>query len=174
MPKKVRPIRVEGNVAYVTLTKGYVAVIDAADVHLVERHTWKVSHDTRDGRSRTVYAICHGNSDGRRFTLRMHRLLVDASKSDVVDHKDGDGLNNCRANLRVATPSENRFNQRCRSDSSSGVKGVHWDKGRGKWQVKIKANGRAVHLGRFDDMEAAAAAYAAASAKLHGDYGRTA
>jgi hypothetical protein len=162
--KPIRPIRVEGNVAYVTLTQGYVAVIDAADVPLVEGRNW-CAHRSRN----TVYAL---TSPHRGRQIPMHRQILDADPALHVDHKDGDGLNNRRSNLRVATVAQNARNRATRRDSSSGVKGVYFDKDRLRWRAAICVAGKITFLGSFSSLEAAAAAYADASARLHGEFGR--
>lgn len=171
MPRKIRPIRVEGNAAYVPLTKGYTAIIDAADVPLVDGWNWKAKEDRRsDGSLRAVYAVRNMSIGGRRDTVRLHRVILAAPHGAQCDHISGNGLDNRRANLRLATNAENQRNGRTRCDNTSGVKGVC--RHRGKWKAYIKANGRRKNLGLFSDIADAAAAYAAASAKLHGEFGR--
>jgi hypothetical protein len=91
-----------------------------------------------------------------------------------VDHRDGDGLNNRRANIRAATVAENQYNGRVRVDNLSGFKGVSFRPKENKWVAFIRANGRNNYLGIFPTPEDAHAAYAKASAQMHGDYGRTA
>jgi hypothetical protein len=164
--KPIRPIRVEGNIAYVPLTQGYVAVIDAADVPLVEAWNWHALVG-----SHTVYACRTDLSTGVRIAVLMHRSLIGAI-SQYVDHRDGDGLNNRRKNLREATGAENQSNARRRADNTSGAKGVGWHKDRRKWQARIVANRVEHHLGYFDTVADAAEAYAAASTKMHGAFGR--
>jgi hypothetical protein len=74
--------------------------------------------------------------------------------------------------LREATPSQNQANKAMRSDNTSGVKGVTWDKSRGKWVAAIHVNRKRISLGRYKDIEEAAAAYEAASSIHFGPYGR--
>jgi AP2 domain/HNH endonuclease len=169
--KPIRPIRIERDFAYVLLTKGYKAIIDAADVHLVEGFNWCAFVGKR-----TVYAVRSSprDADGKQRAIHMHRVLMDAPPHLEVDHKDGDGLDNRRSsNLRLATSAQNRHNQRISSDNTSGVKGVHWNKNSNKWRVQIMLNGKRKHLGYFNERELAATAYARASAELHGEFGRT-
>ena len=171
--KPVRPIRVVGDIAFVPLTKGYEAIIDAADVHLVEEHNWcaKVFH-RKDGSIQTVYAVRSERSGGKQHEIRMHRVLADTPDGMETDHHDGNGLNNRQSNLRDATRSQNQHNQRVRADNSSGAKGVGWDKTKGKWRVRIGLNGKVRSLGRYTDINEASAAYAKASAEFHGKFGR--
>ena len=168
-PRKRRPIRIEGDVAYVPLTHGYEAAIDIADVPLVEGVSWFACIGTH-----TVYAVCTDRSGGQQRRLRMHRVLAGSASCPHVDHKDGDGLNNRRNNLRPATKEQNAQNARFRRDNTSGFKGAFLDRRRNKWEARIKANGESRFLGYFHTAEAAHTAYCRASAELHGEFGRTA
>lgn len=173
MARPIRPIRVDGDVAYVPLTKGYEAVIDAADVPMVAGRNWS-AHVELDGR---VYAVWENgrNAAGKKVSVRMHRMLMGAPDEVLVDHKDGDGLNNRRSsNLRLATHSQNCCNSRLRPSSRSGVKGVSFHKPSGLWFARIKLNGKARSLGYFRDKDSAALAYAKASPDVHGEFGRVA
>lgn len=166
-----RPIRIEGAVAYVPLTQGYEAVIDAVDAPLVENVNWCASVDRReDGSIRGVYAL--GRVSGTRRAILLHRMIVAPPEGEQVDHHDGDGLNCRRYNMRTATHTENMRNARKRVDNASGSKGVSWNRVSLNWQVHIRAGGRQINLGRFADLAQATAAYSRASAELHGDFGR--
>lgn len=163
-----RPIRIEGDIAFVPLTKGYETVIDAADVPLVEGVSWTL-HASRDG---SLYAYRKSPSPEKR-TLWMHRVLMNAEEGVETDHRDRNGLNNRRSNLRAATSSQNKCNQKRRSDNTSGFRGVVWDKQAKRWYAYIKLNGKRKLLGRFRSPEEAHAAYCVASAEVHGEFGRT-
>jgi hypothetical protein len=167
--RALRPIRIEGNVAYIPLTQGYEAKVDVEDIQIVEGFNWMacVTRDA-DGLARSVYAA---RKCGRK--MYMHREIMQPASHVEVDHIDGDGLNNLRENLRVATASQNAKNRRALRFGVSGLKGVVWHVGTQKWQAQIGVNGRTVYLGLFDSAENAAAAYAAASIRMHGVFGRT-
>lgn len=168
--RQIRPIRVEGNVAYVPLTRGCEAIIDAADVPLVEGRNW-FAFPSRN----TVYARSSGPKvGGRQRAALMHRILAGTAGDLVTDHRDGNGLNNRRANLRVATPQENTWNGSGRINSKSGVKGVHWRCDCRKWQAQIALDGQKIGLGVYRCRTAAQLAYAKASGELHGEFGRIA
>lgn len=170
----MRKIRIEGDLAYVPLTKGYEAVIDAADVPLVEGRNWTALEQRRvDGSVKCVYAWRAVRRDGKQASLRMHRILLGAPENLQVDHKDGNGLNNRRSNLRLATDPENKHNARTRVDNTSGAKGVVRMKATGRFCACIRVRGKKHHLGTFKDLASAAAAYARASVELHGEFGRT-
>jgi len=93
--------------------------------------------------------------------------------SKQVDHKDVDGLNNRWANLRLATHSENVRNSGRRRNNTSGYKGVSFAPKERKWHARIMANRELHLLGYFDRKEDAAAAYAEAAKRLHGEFSRT-
>lgn len=168
MPKDIRPIRIDGNIAYVPLTRGYEAVIDAVDVTIVEGFRWYAMPDKN-----TVYAATTTYDGGKKKTVRMHRLLMSVPSEIFVDHRDTDGLNNRKKNLRKATVTQNNQNRNSRKNTSSLLKGVSWHKTDKRWQARIKINGTERHLGRYPTAEAAHAAYCEASAKYHGEFGRT-
>lgn len=156
--KPLRPIKIEGGVAYIELTRGYVATIDPSDVKLVEGYNWTAMVEKN-----TAYAYRAERRGGKRFIVRMHRMLTEAPSGMDVDHIDGDGLNNRRCNLRVCTESENSRNQRIRSDNTSGYKGVSWLKSRKKWISQIRADGKTIRLGSFGSAEDAYKSYCEAS-----------
>lgn len=87
-----------------------------------------------------------------------------------IDHKDGNGLNNRIANLRLASQTLNNANTKRRVDNASGAKGVCWSKRQGQWRAYIRSNGRQKHLGYFATVREAAEAYRRASVKLFGDF----
>jgi len=100
-------------------------------------------------------------------------LMTGKWPKNQIDHIDCDPSNNRWNNLRPATNTENVRNQRAPRSNSSGVKGVSWSKEKRKWVAYITANRRRIHLGQFENIEDAEAAYAKASKKHHGEYGRT-
>ena len=168
--KAIRPIRIEGNIAYVPLTKGYEAVIDAADVPLVEGFNWCAL-----AAPYTVYGLRNGQKERgeeRGRAVFLHHVICPPENGLLTDHRDGDGLNNRRANLRLASKAENGRNSRMKSRNTSGFKGVHLHKETGKWRARISTGDKHVSLGLFATPEDAHAAYAKASAELHGEFSR--
>jgi len=93
------------------------------------------------------------------------RMGLDLAERMQVDHINGNPLDNRRDNLRVLSASDNSRNQKDRSDSSTGFKGVHFDRSRGKWMAHVSEGGKFRNLGRFDSMEDAKAARIAAEAE---------
>ena len=164
-----RQIRIEGDLAYIPLTLGYEAVIDAADVSLVDKWNWCALVTPW-----SVYAKRSVRTGPKSRSILLHRVLMGEPTGLEVDHRCGNGLNNCRNNLRIATNAQNQHNQRTSIRNSLGLKGVGWHKASGKWRSTIMLHGKRKHLGLFDTPEAAHAAYAEASAELHGEFGRVA
>lgn|SRR4051812_40385439 len=107
-----------------------------------------------------------------RHAHRVCWLLYYGTCPDIIDHIDGDPLNNRISNLRAATHSQNMMNRRIHSTNASGYKGVKWDEKEKRWEARIRANGVVFKLGRFKTAEAASAAYQNASIKHHGEFAR--
>ena len=162
---KPRPIKIVGDTAYIALTKGYVAVIDAADVPLIEGWNWSASVD-----GNTVYAV--RKITGEKRTMSLHRYLLGAKTGLDVDHQDANGLNNKRANIRIATRSQNLQNAAIHSNNTSGVKGVYWHARTNKWRARVTAGGKTESLGYFHTLEAAASARVLGALSMHGDFAR--
>lgn len=164
-----KPIKVDGEIAYIPLSKGLFAVVDVADLHIVESINWyakvKNGATTYAARWRPVGA-------SRSDETLMHRMIAGTPKHMDTDHIDGNGLNNRRSNLRSATKSQNMHNARVRKDNSSGYKGVNWNKRKAKWEARIRLNGKHHRLGYHATPEAAHKAYCAASKALHGEFSR--
>lgn len=173
MPRKIRPIRIEGDVAYVPLTQGYEAIIDAADAHLVDGVCWTTLVQRRRDQSVVkVYAMRFVREPDGAKAVYLHRVIAGTPEGMETEHRNGDGLDNRRDNLRHATHMENMRNRRNAINNRSGKKGVSWSTSAGKWRAQIRAGDSPRHLGYFECIEDAAAAYAEASARLHGEFGR--
>jgi hypothetical protein len=170
------PLPIEGQTIDFQLTKGHTAIIDAVDGDLL-RYKWYFS----DG-SRGSYCVsrrdCTDKSRPNGRLVKIHRIILERivgrplSRNEFTDHVDGNPLNNCRSNLRLATNAENLRNTKKRSDNTSGYKGVHWDKEKQKWGVHIGINGKIKFIGRFTDIEEAREAYKQAAIKYHGEFAR--
>lgn len=148
---------------------GLYAVVDAADLPLVQGHRWYV---TRTPHSTYAHTTVTG-SDGKQKTVKIHQLLL--PDAPQVDHIDHDGLNNRRSNLRAATHAENRRNSRTNKNNTSGFKGVSWHKVSGKWRAKVGSHGSGtyVNLGLFETAEDAARAYDRAAEQEFGEFALT-
>ncbi|MGN6757141.1 MAG: HNH endonuclease [Thermomicrobiales bacterium] len=148
----------------VPLTQGKFAFIDAEDAPRVLAHAWCLAR-TRTG----FYAQRRDSSTRRPITL--HMFLTEAPPGIEVDHKNGDGLDNRRENLRLATRQQNAMNTPLRADNKTGYKGVSEDKRRGGYRASIRVNGKQISIGRFDDPRNAALAYDAYARTYFGEFG---
>jgi AP2 domain/HNH endonuclease len=153
----------------IPLTKGQVAIVDAADFARVSGYAAWYAQSRSDGKGWYACARVPGSGRGGKKVL-MHKLLIqDAAR---VDHWDGDGLNNRRANLRPCTQSENCANARKQAATSSRFKGVYLDRHRQRWAAEITHQRRKIHLGRFVSEQAAAQAYNLAALELFGEFAK--
>jgi hypothetical protein len=108
--------------------------------------------------------------DGRNYGAhRLAFLYMDGVlPTSLVDHRDGSGRNNRWSNLRQATYQQNtQANHRQNKNNTSGYRGVYWAKGKNKWQARIEADGKEIHLGYFECPAAASEAYRAKKAEVH-------
>jgi hypothetical protein len=105
-----------------------------------------------------------------RIIFLLHKSYL--IKDNIIDHIDGNSLNNNPDNLRESTDSENQQNSKISKRNTSGHKGVCWDKNSRKWRVQISALGKSYHFGLHEKLEDAIKVSIAARKKLHGDFGR--
>jgi hypothetical protein len=151
----------------IPLSQGLVALVDDEDYDtVVAAGKWSA---TQGGRGGSFYAHRRRGRPGEPVFIRLHTFLTGWP---FVDHINGDGLDNRRANLREATTAQNNQNTARQSNNTSGLKGVTWHKSRGRWRANIQLAGRQRHLGYHDTPEAAARAYDAAARELHGEFAR--
>ncbi len=167
--QRPRPRRVQGRsrtrdstseteVRRIPLGRGLFATVDAADYEELSKYKW---YAKRHGP--TTYATCI--KDGR--IVYMHRMIMRPGKGLLVDHIDGNGLNNRRCNLRICTHQQNQANRGPRGGSSRFV-GVH--RHGDKWHASIRCRGEYFYLGLFDDEVEAAKARDRKAYELHGEY----
>lgn len=155
----------------VPLTRGFIAVIDACDSDLAA-YKW-TAHISKSG---NIYAKRWIKIDGKQRPVYMHRVVLQRvldralTRTDEVDHWDGDGRNNCRQNLRLATREQNARNSRSGRKTQSGFKGVDHQKKSGRWRASISVGNVRKHLGIFDTPEEALIAYQEAVKFYHGEF----
>lgn len=144
------------------LNRDMVTLVSDEDYEYLFQFSWTV-HECGRGK---IYAarMVYNREKKRCDRVLMHREITKAPKNRVADHRDGDGLNNQRFNLRVCTQGENIWNKGCHS--SSGFKGVSLD-GR-SYRARIENQ----HIGSFKTPEAAARAYDEEASKRYGDFAR--
>lgn len=161
---------VVGDVAVtVKIAPGIVVLVDLADEPLVYSHKWRAVSDSGHLYARAVAVI-----DGERKSVQLHRLIVGASRGQIVDHINGNGLDNRRANLRICSNRQNCRNSAVhKGKKTSRYKGVSLIRESGKFRASIMCSGVKINLGNYAVEEDAACAYDTAARKLFGAYART-
>lgn len=145
----------------IKLTNGKVAFVDDKDYPTISQYKWYY-HKYRD----KEYAKTYIN----RKKVSMHRLILGLVGPEI-DHRDGNGLNNQRFNLRYATKQQNAANRGPQRNNTSGFKGV--TKNHNNWKAQIKYNGEKIYLGTFKTKEEAARRHDTKAKELFGDFAKT-
>lgn len=157
----------------IPLSNGGVALVDDEDYErVVAMGNWQ-----RLTNRKGIYVgrcIKQGNKRQRYGLLGLHRFILNPATREQVDHIDGDGLNNTRANLRIATAQQNMWNRRKHKVGHSIYKGVsRFTSAIARpWSASVCLNGSMKALGRFATEEAAAHAYDDAARKHFGEFAR--
>ncbi len=143
----------------IPLTQGKVAMVDDEEFVRLSKSKW--------------YWDGHYVVRGRNPTIRMHREILKPPSGMNIDHRDHNGLNNQKSNLRFCTTAQNMANSIKHRGCSSKYKGVCWDKQGRRWIAYIMFNYQQIHLGCFDFEEQAAHAYDTAARKYFGEFALT-
>lgn len=147
----------------IPLTQGKIAWIDVSDFPLVKDFTWCAQRPRRT--HLTSYAIRRRPaSQSGAYIIRMHNWITGWP---LVDHVDGDGLNNRRSNLRQATSQQNSANAQPHSRRSSIYKGLRQERN-GHWTARVQRR----HIGTFATQEQAARAYDVEALRVFGEFAR--
>ena len=138
------------------------AVVDPEDYQKLSQYDWQFFEKN----TRCYAAVfCDGG------ILYMHRFIMNASKGQIIDHRNNEGLDNRKANLRFATISQNNYNKKpVTKNNTSRFRGVQKKKGRNKYHASIGCNGKHIYLGTFYNEEDAARAYDEAAKKYYGEF----
>jgi hypothetical protein len=163
----------EQDYKFIPLTKGYSAIVDAADYEWLSQWKWH----TRIRHGKTAYAgrlqrIEKLPNHRKSHLILMARQICGLERGDkrVVDHINHNTLDNRRSNLRICLQGQNARNRRKDKDNTSGYKGVSRNKQNGKWIVRIRFNYRQITVGTFISLEDAAKAYKDAANSLFGEF----
>ena len=142
--------------------------MSVVDLSLVERHAW-LSHAVQNN----VYAVRNATvlerALGAPKRIRMHNVINPPPEGYMSDHRDGNGLNNTRGNLRHATHQQNMYNRRTHKESGLPKGVIALGK---RYMAKIRANGVNMVVGVYDTVEEASAAYDRAALEHHGEFAR--
>lgn len=131
----------------IPLTKNKFTIVDDEDYEYLSQWKWYLLN--------SGYAVRDIVFAGQKKTILMHRFIMNAPENLDIDHINGDGLDNRRSNLRLATISQNMMNRRINSNNTSSYAGISWSKEREKWEVYISVNKKRINLGRYDFLEEA-------------------
>jgi hypothetical protein len=144
--------------------------VDNEDAIEVNRHKWHIYKHKKDH----IYYVQANvkKSDGKNSTIDLHRFLLRPDSGVFVDHIDGNGLNNCRSNLRKCSVSQNGQNSSTPKNNKSGFKGVSWCNRDKYWVAHICIKGKRYNLGHFNSAEEGSVVYEAKAKELFGEFYR--
>ena len=148
----------------IKLSKGYEAMVDDEDYDLIKDKYWKYHKG---------YAIWRNKKNGQCKDVPMHRFIIEVPEGFVADHINRNPLDNTRANLRIATKSQNQANKPPKaSKAKTKFKGVHFDDNRvlSKWLALIKMNNKTIYIGSYTSEIEAALAYDKKALELYGEF----
>jgi hypothetical protein len=145
--------------------------IDGEDFDKIKMYKWSFSGNKRS--KLYIAGLDYNKITKKSKGIKLHRLIMDCPKNMMVDHIDGNPLNNCKSNLRICTNSENLRNSDKRKDGlTSKYKGVCFDKSRNNFMSQIQFNKKHYSLGRYTNEEDAAIAYNNAAVKYFGEFAK--
>lgn len=153
----------------IPLTKGMTALASDEDFNEVSSFKW---HAVQTKGTWYARRSIKGEKANRPKKVYLHRQLLKASPGDQVDHANGNGLDNRRENIRIASSAQNMQNRPVQRNNVSGLKGVHYRKDRGTYRARIVVDGREINLGTYKSPQDASRAYEKASAQYFGQFHR--
>jgi hypothetical protein len=152
---------------FVPLTKGYEAVIDEADLEIISQFSWFSCPSSTVNYAKASVPL-HLRDRWPTKIVAMHQVIMDVKDGRRIDHKDRNGLNCRRSNLRFATNSQNCANRVWPRSTKTKYRGLA-PVGK-RWAARIQLNRKMIHIGVFDTEKDAAIAYNEAAKKLHGEF----
>ena len=153
----------------IELTQGRVAIVDDEDFDWLSKWKWCYWRAKKTGyATRTDYSGSKQKSIWMHVAVMQHHRLWKRGKE--VDHENTCGCDNRKSNLRIPTSSGQQVNTGLRTNNTSGVAGVNWDKEKSKWQTRISTNGKRKHLGYYVDLNEAIKVRQKAEVKHYGKF----
>lgn len=146
----------------------YNILIDEDDLEKVSKYKWYIN---RDGYAQSRKSRLE-NPERKQEQIKLHRFILNLKSNDgnIVDHINGNKLDNRKSNLRLCTNAQNQMNCKTPKSNKLGVKGVRFNKG--KYEATIYKDGKSYYLGRFDTIEDASNKYNEAAKKLFKEFAR--
>jgi hypothetical protein len=149
----------------IVLHNGMTAIVDACDFPWLSRHKWRAHWNRKANR---FYVRRRVMNNGVSASVSLHRVIMNAPKGLVVDHIDGNPLNNVRSNLRLCSQSQNAKNRRVNANSRTGIRGVSYREDlRNPWRAIICVDGKRLTVGNFSTLAEAATARLKAEEKYY-------
>lgn len=161
-----------GDHYWARLSRGYVTLVSQEDASLLGAYKWSAIPKPAKGRTldQGHQRVTAMRSIDGRGTVQLHREVMGHPQGHVIDHKNGNALDNRRQNLRITNQSMNTANSRKRSGTYSAFKGVSFD--RGIWRAAIECGGKRIDLGSHKTEIDAANAYKVAAIAAYGEFAR--
>lgn len=157
-PRWISEAQPPSGAAWLPLPQGQSALVDKTDLQALSKHLWRFNAARRN---------VAGTVQGK--TVLLHRFLLNAPDGLLVDHINGDPLDNRRSNLRLATDEQNAWNSR-KKRGTSRFKGVSLVRPTGRWSSMIRVDGATRFLGNYLTEEDAARAYDAVARERFGEF----
>ena len=150
----------------IPLTQWKFALVDDEDFEYVSKYKWYTHKNLNK-----YYAVRNIMLENKKYSLtQMHAFIMNTPKWMVIDHINGDWLDNRRENLRICTRRENQLNRGKSKNNKSWFKGVSLNKKTGKWRASIQINNKLRHLWTFSDKLEAYNIYCEAAKKYHWEF----
>jgi len=146
--------------------KNYEVLIDDSDWDLIKNYKWFIAN-----KKGTIYIQSFCKVNKKRVTYQLARVIMDAPSDMLVDHINGNTLDNRKINLRLANKRTNAQNMRPNKNTTSKYKGVCWSSNRNKWRANIFYK-KQIYIGRFNLEKDAALAYNKSALQYFGEYAR--
>lgn len=161
--KKYNTYDLSGECGIGYLENGVEFIFDKEDYNLIKDKWWT---EDKDG-----YIVCKTNKSVHKIgMIRLQRLVMNCDNNNKVDHINHNLKDNRKSNLRIVSTSENGMNRTVNINNTSGVTGVHFNKGMNEWVARIQVNGVRIQLGSFPNFEEAVKARKDAEEKYFGEY----
>lgn len=149
----------------ISLTQGQEAIIDDEDYELVSQYKWYAKKSKN-----TYYALTNSSRKTGKKKIYLHKVIIGTTQG-IIDHKNGNGLDNRKENLRIASHTKNIINQ-YHPKGTSQYKGVYFNKDKNRWVAQIRNNYKRINLGSYITEEEAAKSYDKAAFVYHGEFAK--